>query len=61
MTSSQLTRLPEARALLEFARPAAVPGGFAWLDDDGAPDLTKPIHLWITARMTHAFSIGHLI
>nr|NLD40330.1 hypothetical protein [Actinomycetales bacterium] len=47
MDLSPLSRPFEARALLQFARPAAVPGGFAWLDDHGAPDLTRPIHLWI--------------
>lgn len=61
MSPDLINRPDEARALLEFARPAAVPGGFAWLDDPGAPDLTKPIHLWITGRMTHAFSLGHLL
>ncbi|MFC7376217.1 MULTISPECIES: oligoribonuclease [unclassified Brachybacterium] len=36
-------------------------GGFAWLDEDGAPDLSRPSELWITCRMTHSFALGHLL
>src|SRR5699024_1611751 len=36
-------------------------GGFAWLDEDGAPDLERPSELWITCRMTHSFALGHLL
>lgn len=36
-------------------------GGFAWLDELGAPDLSRPAELWITCRMTHCFSLGHLL
>lgn len=32
----------------------------AYLDDEGHPDLTKPVHTWITARMAHVYSLGHL-
>ncbi|MGY5766629.1 oligoribonuclease [Brachybacterium sp. DNPG3] len=36
-------------------------GGFAWLDEEGAPDLDRPAELWITCRMTHCFALGHLM
>ena len=36
-------------------------GGFSWLDEEGAPDLSRPVELWITCRMTHCFSLGHLL
>lgn len=36
-------------------------GGFAWLDELGEPDLSRPAELWITCRMTHCFSLGHLL
>lgn len=36
-------------------------GGFAWLDENGEPDLSRPSELWITCRMTHCFSLGHLL
>ena len=51
----------EAFRLLAFARGAQVEGGFAWLDDDGRPDCDRPLQLWITTRMTHVFSLGHLL
>src|SRR3954463_1327317 len=51
----------ETDRLLDFARAARVDGGFAWLDDDGAPDRSEPLHLWIAARMTHVFALGHLL
>ena len=57
---ARLTR--PARQLLGFARPAAVePFGFAWLDERGRPDPDRPIHTWITARMTHVFALAHLL
>ena len=50
------------RHLLDFGRDTADPGGGArWLTDDGAPDLGQPIHTWITARMTHVYSLGSLL
>jgi sulfoquinovose isomerase len=61
--------LPSHRAWLddEFARLLAFPrdpvhpqGGFAWLDDHGRPDLDQPVHIWITARMTHVHALAHL-
>ncbi|WP_029362853.1 oligoribonuclease [Brachybacterium squillarum] len=36
-------------------------GGFAWLDGQGEPDLSRPAELWITCRMTHCFALGHLM
>jgi len=51
----------EAARLLEFAKGARVPGGFGWLDDDGRPDPARGTPLWITARMTHVFALGHLL
>jgi sulfoquinovose isomerase len=52
----------ETTRLLDGARAAASPdGAFAWLDDDSRPDDSRPRELWITARMTHLFSIGQLL
>jgi mannose/cellobiose epimerase-like protein (N-acyl-D-glucosamine 2-epimerase family) len=47
----------ERDRLLAFARGSRHPdGGFAWLRNDGTPDLDRPRELWITARMTHVFA-----
>lgn len=52
----------EGDRLLQFGRAARHPdGGFAWLDDAGAPELDRPVELWITCRMTHVYSLGHLL
>ncbi len=52
----------EGDRLLEFGRAARHPdGGFAWLDDVGAPELDRPVELWVTCRMTHVYSLGHLM
>ena len=52
----------EGDRLLEFGRASRHPeGGFAWLDDEGAPELDRPVELWITCRMTHVYSLGHLL
>ncbi len=52
----------EGDRLLDFGRAARHPsGGFAWLDDDGAPELERPVELWITCRMTHVYALGHLL
>ena len=51
----------EGDRLLTFAEPsAAAPVGFAWLDDEGRPQPGQPILTWITARMTHVFSLAHI-
>jgi sulfoquinovose isomerase len=60
MTPEWLER--EGDRLLEFARSSAHPdGGFAWLDDDGRPQLGRPVELWISCRMTHVFALAHLM
>jgi mannose/cellobiose epimerase-like protein (N-acyl-D-glucosamine 2-epimerase family) len=52
----------EGDRLLEFGRASRLrQGGFAWLDDDGVPDLDRPAELWVTCRMTHVYSLGHLL
>ncbi|CAN5207773.1 hypothetical protein BH18ACT9_BH18ACT9_19230 [soil metagenome] len=52
----------ECDRLLEFSRSARHPGGgFAWLDVAGVPQLDRPVELWVTCRMTHVFSLGHLM
>jgi len=52
----------EGDRLLEFSRAARHPsGGFAWLDTSGRPALDRPVELWISCRMTHVFSLGHLM
>jgi len=46
---------------LVFARGFPHPGGgAAYLDDRGRPDLTRPVYSWVTARMAHVYSLGHL-
>ena len=52
----------ECRRLLAFGLDVAHPvGGAAWLDDDGVPDLARPVHTWITSRTVHVYSLGHLL
>src|SRR3954447_22774790 len=52
----------ETSRLLDFAERSRHPdGGFAWLNEDGSPDLERPRELWITTRMTHCFALGHLL
>ena len=52
----------ESDRLLAFSRASRHPsGGFAWLGDDGTPQLERPVQLWITCRMTHVFAIGELL
>ncbi|WP_127841256.1 AGE family epimerase/isomerase [Actinomyces wuliandei] len=51
----------ETHALLRYARGAAVPAGFGWMGQDGAVDTSHPVELWITGRMTFAFSLGALM
>jgi sulfoquinovose isomerase len=47
--------------LLGFARDPSHPiGGFAVLDGDGRPEVTAPVHTWITCRMTHVHALAHL-
>jgi mannose/cellobiose epimerase-like protein (N-acyl-D-glucosamine 2-epimerase family) len=52
----------ECRRLLGFGRRLAHPaGGAAWLDDDGVPELSRPVHTWITSRTVHVFGLGALL
>lgn len=51
----------ECDRLLDFGRAAAVEGGFGYLDDDGVPLPDRPVELWISCRMTHVYSLGHLL
>ena len=52
----------ETDRLLDFSQASRHPaGGFAWLDTAGQPELDRPVELWITCRMTHVFSLGHLL
>ena len=52
----------EGDRLLDFGRASRHPsGGFAWLDSAGEPETDRPIELWITCRMTHVYSLAHLM
>ena len=52
----------EGDRLLAFARASVHPdGGFAWLDEEGSPQLDRPAELWISCRMTHVFALAHLM
>jgi mannose/cellobiose epimerase-like protein (N-acyl-D-glucosamine 2-epimerase family) len=51
----------EGARLLDFAAGARLPGGgFGWLDRSGRLRPDGVAHTWITARMTHVFSLAHL-
>jgi mannose/cellobiose epimerase-like protein (N-acyl-D-glucosamine 2-epimerase family) len=50
----------EVDRLFDGARTAAADGRFWWLDDNCQVDRSHGQQLWITARMTHVFSLGHL-
>lgn len=61
MTPGDPSYLAAQRAsLLRFAAGSRHPQGFGWLDPDGRLDPSRPVELWITARMTHVFSLGVL-
>ena len=49
------------QALIEEAEGAIVPTGFAHLDADGKPDLSRSIDLAVTGRMAYIFSLGALM
>ncbi|HEY8373182.1 MAG TPA: AGE family epimerase/isomerase [Pseudonocardiaceae bacterium] len=50
----------ERRRLLDFAAASRDPqGGFGWLDTTGSLRSDQPVTTWITARMTHVFSLAH--
>jgi len=48
--------------LLVFGHRSGRQGGGAhWLDDDGAPDTTRPHQTWITTRTVHVYGVGALL
>src|SRR4051795_5464964 len=52
----------EGDRLLQFGRASRHPsGGFAWLDAAGDPEVDRPVELWVTCRMTHVYSLAHLM
>jgi sulfoquinovose isomerase len=52
----------EGERLLAFARNARLPGwGFGWLDSHGSPLANDTVHTYVTARMTHVFSLAALL
>ena len=51
----------QLRRQLAFGRGFPHPeGGAGWLRADGTLDLDRPVHTWVTARMAHVYSLGHL-
>ncbi len=54
--------LAEVDRLLDTAAGAALPqGGFGWLDAEGGVDASRGRQLWISDRMVHSLSLGHLL
>ena len=52
----------QTQRLLAFSAPALTPsGGFAWLDDTGAPVPEAGEQLWIAGRFTYCAVLGHLL
>lgn len=48
--------------LLAFGHKFPSPGGSSYyLGDDGTPWTDRPRETWITCRMTHVYSIGHML
>lgn len=54
-------RVADFRALVEFARNSRVDTGFGYLNSDATIDSSRPVELWISCRMTHVFSLAHLL
>ncbi|MCB7135087.1 AGE family epimerase/isomerase [Cellulosimicrobium marinum] len=55
-------RRDQLAALLRFGEASLRADGAAqWLDDDGRPDPTQPVHTWITARMAHVYAFASLL
>ena len=50
----------EGHRLYAFAAGSVVPDGFGWLDTQGVVVADRPTETWITARMTHVFSLAYL-
>ncbi len=46
--------------LLRLTRASATTGGFGWSDGAGGL-LEREVQLWLTCRMTHVLSMGHLL
>lgn len=53
--------LQEFYALVDFARGSEVPTGFGYMDEDGRVDLSRPVELWISGRMTHIFALATMM
>lgn len=53
--------IEEFYALIDFARGSKVPTGFGYMDEDGVVDPSRPVELWISARMTHVFALATMI
>lgn len=52
----------ESVRLLDFGRGAALCNGeFGWLDSQGTVTPSTPAPLYVTCRMTHAYSLGSLL
>ncbi|MDR7303754.1 AGE family epimerase/isomerase [Haloactinomyces albus] len=50
----------QRREIVDFAVASRIPeSGFGWLDAAGKLSQREPIATWITARMTHVFSLAH--
>lgn len=61
MTSQQSLFLASQRAqLLRFAAQSQRNEGFGWLNSHGQLDMSRPVELWITCRMTHVAALGAL-
>ena len=51
-----------SKRLLDFGRRFPSPGGGSYyLGDNGTPWKDRPIETWITCRMAHVYSIGHMM
>ncbi|MBM6700303.1 AGE family epimerase/isomerase [Bifidobacterium pullorum subsp. saeculare] len=51
----------ETQELVNFGRHFPAPnGGSAWLDSTGQPDPSHGVETWITSRMAHVYTLGHL-
>ncbi len=52
----------ERDRLIDFAAASRDPaGGFGWLDRSGERQPERAVATWITGRMTHVFSLAHLL
>ncbi len=51
----------EFRAIVGFARGSQVDTGFGYMGPDGRVDVSRPVELWITCRMTHVFCLAAML